>query len=67
MKTEENIEKNRIMTEELKALATPLVKFLRDTYVNCVAGVPNISYGEFYDNESFNIAMQSCFNNTTDK
>jgi len=28
----ENIEKNRIMTEELKVLATPLVKFLRDNY-----------------------------------
>lgn len=39
----------------------------RDTYLSCTAHIPQISYSQFYDNEGFNILMQSSFQDTTDK
>lgn len=53
-------------TVELKNVAAP-EEGRRDCMVRAKAEVPDFLYGEFYDAEAFNIAMQSKFTDTEDK
>ena len=39
----------------------------RDIFVNAEARTPEIQYGRYYENEFFNVLMQSSFGDTTDR
>ena len=59
-----HIENERCVT--LKDIAN-VAEGKRDCMVRAEAEVPKFNYGDFYDTESFNIALQSKFQETEDK